>query len=57
MEALYDFSARFFDRHGVERAGTKWQEVKGQMEKTVGVLDSLQSKQLQLAKKHRPSTC
>ena len=42
MEALYDFSSHYFERHGVESAGKKWEEVKGQMEKVVTLLDSLQ---------------
>lgn len=40
METLYDFSNRFFEKNGVEKAAKKWEEVKGQMEEVVTLLDS-----------------
>ncbi len=42
MKELYQFSAHYCQQNGVEYAPRKWEEVKGQMVKTVAFLDSLQ---------------
>lgn len=41
MAGLYDFVAHYFERKGVESAGRKWEDVKGQMKEAVDLLDSL----------------
>ena len=42
MKELYEFSAQYCQKNGVESAAKKWEEVKSQMVKTVALLDSLQ---------------
>lgn len=39
---LCDFAAHYFERKGVESAGRKWEDVKGQLKEAVDLLDSLQ---------------
>lgn len=42
MGALYEFTAHYFERKGVESAAKKWEEVGGHMKEAVEVLDALQ---------------
>lgn len=42
VAGLCDFAAHYFERKGVESAGRKWDDVKGQMKEAVDLLDSLE---------------
>lgn len=42
MAELFDFVAHYFEQKGVESAGRKWEDVKGQMKAAVDLLDSMQ---------------
>lgn len=46
VKALYDYTAHYFEQHGVENAARKWEDIKAQMEDAVGLLDSLQRKEM-----------